>query len=261
MVDFNRSATFNPTSFAEGRFRRAYKGVWTAPVWDAGRNCVVKELKESYTWKATDWDGTKKTNERAKELAEEFNDDAGTDKPISYTDVHVLRVVCRSDPNATPRLNEYVTCEDYIPGFFKKWCNNYGYISDESSSLPAFMHWSWWYTDSEEMIADLQGVRNHNSYMLTDPAILSLSGSYGATDMGVEGMAMFFLMHKCNRFCSDLPKPTLAQFHRVIPDHYLQAAKTLLAQVQSSTTYKVELKFPQAIRGRVAERFREIARQ
>ena len=255
-----RKAIFNKTSFAEGRFRRAYKGQWTAPRYDAGRTCVVKELKDNYAWKPTDWDETVKINEQAKKLAAEFNRQVHTTRPITYTDVHVMQVVGGSDPNSTPKLNEYVTCEDYIPGNFNKWCNNYGYISDKSSSLPSFMHWSWWYTDSEEMVSDLQGVRNPDSYLLTDPAIMSLSGSYGATDTGVEGMAMFFLSHECNSFCNDLPAPTLAHFHRIIPQHYLDAAQTLMAQVQISTTYKFELKFPQGIRGRVAARFREIAR-
>ena len=258
MVDFNRSATFNLTSFAEGRFRRAYKGVWTAPVRDIGRSCVVKRLKDNYTWEATGWDSTLKINERAKELAGRFNNEIHTNRPISYTDVHVLQVEHQNGPNA---LTEYVTCEDYIPGSYNKWCNNYGYISDESSSLPAFMHWSWYHTRGEEMIADLQGVRNPKSYKLTDPAILSLFGRYGATDMGVEGMAMFFLNHDCNDFCSNMPKPTLAHFHHIIPQQYLQAATTMLAQVQSSTTYTNELKFLQATREKVAARFREIARQ
>ena len=260
MAEEGREATFNTQPFAEGRFRRAYKGTWTAPVWDAGKTCVVKELKENYTWKPTDWDETIKLNERAKELAKGFNNEVHTNKPITYTDVHVGKVVT-GDPNTTPMLNEYVTGEDFIPGNFNKWCNNYGYISTESTSLPAFMHWSWWYTNSEEMIADLQGVRNPDSFKLTDPAILSLSGTYGATDMEVEGMAMFFLGHECNSFCNELPKPTPAHFRRIIPQHILQQAQTLLAEVQGSTTYKVELKFPQEIRARVAAKFREIARE
>lgn len=255
-------ATFNPTSFAEGRFRRAYRGTWTAPPGIAGRACVVKELKESYSWKATDWDETVKINERAQQMASAFNAEIHTSRPITYTDVHVMKVTQRSDPNKTPRLNEYVTCEDYIAGAFTKWCNNYGYIGSGSSSLPSFMHWSWWYTDGEEMVADLQGVRRDDAYLLTDPVVMSLSGSYGATDTGVEGMAMFFLHHTtCNSFCSNLPKPTLAHFHRIIPPQYLQAAQTLLAQVGGSTTYKVELKFPQEIKSRVIARFREIARE
>jgi hypothetical protein len=258
-MDKGRRGTFESESFAEGRFRRAYRGKWTAPPYAAGRTCVVKEFKETYTWKPTDWDETVKINDRAKELAAEFNDAVTTTKPISFTDVHVMKVVSTSDPYSTPRLHEYVTCEDFIPGTFNKWCNNYGFISTESSSLPAFMHWSWYYTGGEEMVADLQGVRNPNSFKLTDPVIISLKESYGATDMGVEGMAMFFLNHKCNSFCQDLPAPTLAHFRRIVPQQYLEAAKTLMGQVYNSTTFRVELKFPQDIRGRVATRFREIA--
>ena len=254
----DRSATFSSTSFAEGRFRRAYIGVWTAPFLDRGRACVVKELKESYTWKPTDWKETLEINKRAKNLSDTFSSWI-SGMSISYTDVHVMQVVSTCDPNTTPKLNEYVTCEDYIPGQFNKWCNNYGYISSDSSILPAFMHWSWIYTRGEEMISDLQGVKSASSYTLTDAAMLSLSGKYGTTDTGVEGMAMFFLEHNCNSLCQGLSKPTLAHFHRIIPQQYLMAAQTLLAQVQSSTTYSFELKFPQAIRGRVEAKFREIA--
>jgi hypothetical protein len=254
-----RSATFHSTSFATGRFRRAYKGTWTAPRKDAGRACVVKELKDNYTWRAADWEETLKINGRAKDLAMRFTSRTPAGYKIAYTDVHVLRVVSTCDPCVRPKLNEYMTCEDYIPGQFQKWCNNYGYISGEYTILPALMHWSWFYTCGEEMISDLQGVRNGNAYTLTDSAMLSLSGSYGVTDTGVEGMAMFFLKHNCDRFCQSLPKPTLTHFHHIIPQQYLWAAETLLGQVQSSTTYSFELKFPQGLRGRVIEKFHEIA--
>ena len=253
-----RRATFNPTSFAEGRFRRAYNGTWISPASFAGRSCVVKELKSNYTWEASDWNETVNINERAKQLAVIFNSQInGTS--ISFTEVHVLKVLCQSDPNTTLKLNEYATCEDYIPGHFTKWCNNYGYISSASTILPAFMHWSWIITRGEEMISDLQGVQNGNSYTLTDAAMLSLSGKYGVTDTGVEGMAMFFLKHNCNSLCQGLSKPTLAHFQGIIPQPYLLAAETLLGQVQSSTTYSFELKFPQAIKGRVEAKLREIA--
>ena len=224
-MDDDREANFESESFAEGRFRRAYRGKWTAPPSDAGHPCVVKELKEEYSWKPTDWDTTLKITERAKELAIPFNAEIRTNKPISFTDVHVMVVVSNPNPHERPMLNEYVTCEDYIPGQFKKWCNNYGYIDEESSSLHAFMHWSWGHSNGEEMIADLQGVRNPHSFKLTDPVIMSLAESYGATDMGVEGMTMFFLKHRCNRFCQNLIKPTLAHFRGIIPQPLLDAAR------------------------------------
>ena len=258
-MEEDRRATFESQSFAEGRFRRAYRGTWTAPPREAGHPCVVKELKEGYSWEPTDWDTTIKITERAKELAAPFNAEIHTNKPISFTDVHVLQVNFNPDPYKRPMLNECVTCEDHIPGTFKKWCSNYGFIDDESSSLHAFMHWSWGYTRGEEMVADLQGVRNPHSFKLTDPVIISLSESYGATDMGVEGMTMFFLKHQCNPFCQRFTKPTLAHFRGIIPQHLLDAAKALSEQNQGSTTYTVERKFPPEIRAKVAAKFREIA--
>ena len=254
-----REAEFSYTSFAEGRFRRAYKGVWTAPPQDNGRACVVKELKDDYTWKATDWEVTLEINKQAKDLSAKFTsqcDIAGMS--ISFTDVHVMIVVSDGgNPNKRPKLNEYVTCEDYIPGKFNKWCSNYGYISNDSSILSAFMHWSWIHTRGEEMISDLQGVQSANSYTLTNAVMLSLSSEkYGATNMGAEGMAMFFHNHKCNSLCECLSKPTPAQ---IIPQQNLTTAQTFLADVKSSTTYTKELKFPSDIRGRVEAKFREIA--
>lgn len=255
----NRRATFNPTSFAEGRFRRAYKGVWKAPVQEIGHICVVKEMKEKYTWAEADWNDAITINKRAKDLSMQFTSVMPAGYKVAYTDVHVLRVLSTGNHITTTKLNEYLTCEDYIPGSFKKWCNNYGYISTEVTILPALMHWSWCHTRGEEMVSDLQGVRNGNTYMLTDAAMLSLTQKYGVTDTGVEGMAMFFLKHTCDRYCQSLPKPTLAHFHRIIQPQYLLAAQTLLRQVQSATTYSSKLKFPQDIRGRVIEQFRRIA--
>ena len=255
-----RAAKFNSTSFAKGRFRRAYKGTWTAPACDEGTR-VVKECKANYTWKPTDWNDTVKITEKAAELAKAFNSKVGTRRPIKYFIVHVMRATGGSQLDKPPKRNEYLTCEDYIPGDFQKWCNNYGYIDNGSLSLPAFMHWSWYLTDGELMVADLQGVRKDDCYLLTDPAIMSLSGGYGATDTGVEGMVMFFLNHTCNSYCDHLPKPSLQHFRGIIPHQHLEAAKTLLAQVQSTTTYRFELKFPEVICARVAARFRQIAKK
>lgn len=252
------SATFETTPFAHGRLRNAYRGTWTSPPEIRGRACVVKKYIDRFTWDPADWNETIKINDRAKELANSFNAHIGTSRPITYTDVRVLQV----PPSNPYKPNEYVTCEDYIPGNFTKWCSNYGHISSESTSLPAFMHWSWCHTNGEEMVADLQGVRRDDAYLLTDPAILSLSDAYGTTDMGVEGMTMFFLSHTtCSSFCSNLPKPTVAHFDHIIPPHYRQSAQTLLRQLQRSTAYKGERRFPPEIRPRVIAKFREIARQ
>ena len=256
------SVTFNSKSFAEGRFRKAYMGTYTSPWEKAGQKCVVKELKESYTWKASDWDTTIEIHKESQALAENFNQYSKSDHPISFTEISVY-IVTSSQSNSTPKLNEYVIVEDYIPGVFKKWCNNYGYISDEVSSastMPAFAHWSWWYTNGEKMIADLQGVRSDNAYTLTDPVLMSGSVNgrrYGCTDTGVEGIAMFFLNHKCNSFCSNLPRPTLASLG--LPQWQIQSVTQQLQQIMDATAYSHELKLPYDIRSRLVEPLKAIA--
>ena len=259
------AGTFDPKHFGEGRFRRAYMGTWTRPVWKKGQHCVVKELKDDFTWKPSDWDTTKMIQEEAQEMANEFNAFSRTKYPIKFAEMDVVKVSQRSDPEGTPRVGESVIVEEYIKGNFKKWCNNYGFISQEAQttarSMPAFMHWSWWYNDGQMMIADLQGVKQDNGYLLTDPVILSDSGDgqYGCTDTGVEGMAMFFINHKCNLFCQTLPAPTFDDFVGVIPAHVLLLCKIALPSVQNCTAYRSELKFTRPVKDVVLRTFRNVA--
>ena len=258
------SVTFEENWFAQGRFRNAYKGTWITPLEKWGQHCVVKEKKDKCTWNLTDWDTSVKIQKKAQELAGNFNNSfiVGPTHPVSFAEIYIHRVV-QNNSLFGPRLNEYVLVEDFIPGKFKKWCNNYGFISDEAKTtaimMPAFMHWSWVHTGGEMMVADLQGVCGDHGYRLTDPVILSTTGTYGATDTGVEGMAMFFMYHKCNEICSGLSKPSYNDVIKRIPQPYRASCEQLLRQVRSSTTYTFELKFPSHIRAAVLQTFREIA--
>ena len=242
------STSFESKCFATGRFRNAYKGTWLSPRERRGQKCVVKENKDTYTWDKTGWDTTVKIVKKAQELAEEFNRLNNFRRPIEFEDIHVHVVTNTNNKYGHPKLDEYVTVENYIAGDFTKWCNNYGFISSEAAStaitMPAFMHWSWVYTKGELMIADLQGVRDVDCYSLTDPVIMSLRGDYGATDTGVEGMVMFFLNHECNDFCKHLPRPTAHDFltHPLLPRAQVQACFQMASDMYNSTTYKCELK-------------------
>ena len=254
--------TFMPNSFAEGRFRRAYKGKYTSPPSKRGKEVVVKELKDTYTWDATDWDTTVKIHAKASELARGFNAFSRTNYPIRFTEIDIFYVTSQGDRNSTPKLGESVTVEEYIRGDFKKWCNNYGFISNESLSMPAFMHWSWIQTGGELMVSDLQGVwtkGDGGGFILTDPAIISLNNSYGQTDTGAEGMLMFFYNHKCNQFCESLPRPTPGDFISRVPQHQLRACMGKLSQLQAATTYTIDLKLSPFTHQIVADVLRSIA--
>ena len=266
--DYKYYVKWEGERFAEGRFRYAIKGTWVRPREKQGQNCVVKHLKSSYTWQKTDWDTTVKIHKEAEELAKEFNKFSQTNNPIHFTEVVVIKCLYRKNPSNPngPRLDEYCTTEDFLAGNFKKWVNNYGIYSEETvstaTSMPAFMHWSWYHTKGEKMIADLQGIRDSNGYTLTDPVILSLSGEYGATDMGVEGMAIFFYLHKCNSFCEKLPRPDQNSIKSQIPYAELQSCIQMTRTIQLqqlATTYSCEIRLSVQMRFQLVTTFRAIA--
>lgn len=225
----------------------------------------MKHLKSSYTWQKTDWDTTVKIYQEAEELAKGFNKFSNTTHPIHFTEVVVIKCLYKENPISDngPRLDEYCTTEDFLSGSFTKWVNNYSVYTDETLntaiSMPVFMHWTWYHTKGEKMIADLQGIHDSNGYTLTDPVILSLSGKYGATDMGVEGMAVFFYLHKCNSFCEKLPRPGESDLKSQIPNAQLQSCIQSIQSVKSATTYTCELRLSVQIRIQLVTTFRAIA--
>lgn len=53
-------------------------------------------------------------------------------------------------------------------------------------------------------VCDLQGVKYHSEYKLTDPVVHSVDRLFGATDLGVAGMEMVLANHECNNICRQL---------------------------------------------------------
>ena len=252
---------FDNEPFAEGRFRYAYKGKWTQESSTPGKVCVVKKFKDSYTWESSGWDTTLKMYSRAQELAKGFGN------KLEYTGCERQIVKeCPVEVQRGVRLNEYIVVEDHLEGNFVKWCNNYGYVSQEARGvdciLPSFMHWTWAHSKGQEMVGDIQGVKKPGGgYKLTDPAMMSTTGQYGVTDTGVEGMAMFFLIHECSGSCRGLPKPTLAHFVGKIPDHMLQGALAFQNLSRRGTTYSHEMKFTAEVKQALVTVFMAIAQQ
>jgi len=74
-------------------------------------------------------------------------------------------------------------------------------------------HWTFQYSNSEFMVADLQGSivseysdgEKYHKYILTDPQVHSTDrNKFGRGNLGEEGMASFFAVHKCNEICEFL---------------------------------------------------------
>ena len=247
--------SFEQRPFSKGRFRLAFKGRD-----DKGKEYVIKMDKSEYTWERSDLKMTQKIYRKARQWALEFNVLAKTNRPIQYIKDGIRTVIRRSTPYR-PCVGEKVTVEEYISGHYKKWCNNYGFISSASLSMPAFMHWTWVRSKGKEMIADLQGAYNEkDGYLLTDPVIMSVDQSYGPTDTGLEGMLVFFVKHRCNDICKtlNLPRPTMEDFFGKIPQAELE---TIIIQCASdSTMYSFDLQMREETKRIVAGVFREVAK-
>lgn len=58
------------------------------------------------------------------------------------------------------------------------------------------------------MVVDIQGMKNHNEFILTDPSIHCTDMSkYGDGNFGDKGFDEFFKTHQCNQLCKALGLP------------------------------------------------------
>ena len=101
-----------------------------------------------------------------------------------------------------------------------KWSNNGKFIKTDAAGnevdpiLQTFSHFTYTRTlkAKEEgkmkeamMILDVHGVRQGKDFLLTDPAVVSESGSgYGDSNTGKSGMKDWFNSHKCSEHCAKL---------------------------------------------------------
>ncbi len=229
-----RGIYYSDSPIGEGRSRTAYKGVLTAPPSVKGREIVVKKPKDSsYASLLPTMQEDIKVAQKAQEFAGKFNLASCTTTPIDFQQPVTMTVVATGEP---------VLVEYYLDGEYTKWISNNGWINHQETRgnelLLAFAHWTWVKSGGQHLVCDLQGVKgNSDGYHLTDPAIHSRSQEYGATDLGKEGIDLFFQTHVCNSECRALgiqtkkPEPTTPN---------LQALLSLIGN-QLGTSYRGEL--------------------
>jgi hypothetical protein len=96
---------------------------------------------------------------------------------------------------------------DSSVGKWEKFTMNDGTITSPDEIMQAFSHFSMRYTCGASggvplAVFDTQGVKEPGIYMLTDPAISSVTKLYGKTDFGAEAQATFLKMHTCSSVCA-----------------------------------------------------------
>jgi hypothetical protein len=216
-------STFEDKPFAYGVCRYCYRGklVCNANKRDKARyndsSIVVKVFKHEYAKDYGAWNADISASKTAHEYARLFNEKGFFDRSLYFPIPYVAKMDKRAgywylgfiggeyDMTTNPvGSSEYVAMEEYLSGNYIKFNSNNGYVNAavNSSTMPAFSHWTFHESDGALLVCDLQGVLNNGKYRLTDPAIHStVANTYGLTDLGVLGQAKFFLTHTCNNIC------------------------------------------------------------
>ncbi|KAI1704810.1 alpha-kinase family domain-containing protein [Ditylenchus destructor] len=86
-------------------------------------------------------------------------------------------------------------------------CKTHNVSFEVVEQLMAFSHWTYQISRGYLMVVDLQGVigtdeTGRKTLELTDPAIHCTDLTrFGRTNLGLDGMKIFFGRHVCNKFC------------------------------------------------------------
>lgn len=172
--------------FAEGESRLAFYGMVGSSI-DRLRDVVVKSFKTVGSKASTDRKRyliQMEVSTIAHFLVEKYNTEY---RPSHCAEVSFLNVcVVEGDDEGKERY----CMEEILPGAadsFNKFSNNTGYWNEDeiNQSLLLFTRFTHEVTGGYLMVTDLQGVRQGNQYILTDPAILCQdSARFGKTNLG-----------------------------------------------------------------------------
>lgn len=116
-------------------------------------------------------------------------------KPVRFVTAYILR--CLQRPG-----QPVMACERFLEGSYVKYNNNAGYISPDDRNTPqAFSHFTHVFSKGKAMVVDIQGTEMD---VYTDPQVHSPDFRYGAGDLGLDGIRLFFASHKCSSICVGL---------------------------------------------------------
>jgi len=196
---FKTNAEYQRAPLASGSFRDAYLG------WDSKTNqtVVAKRFRKGHPTEERFWREDILAADVAARYAAQFNEHLRSSKPVRV--VKPVVDFCAGFGSGSPfKQGECVLIEPFLGRDYKKFNSNSGWVNNDCGvSMAALSHFSYHISKGRELLCDLQGVKDKDEYVLTDPVICSSSGEkYGLTDCGKAGMVKFFRRHKCTALCN-----------------------------------------------------------
>jgi hypothetical protein len=187
-----------PKPFARGAMRLAYKCILLTPGSPPAIYVAKRYKKESV--KRDQYFADAHMHTVANHWAEIYNR-YSPPKLVSFLDATVLEL-------STRRQRLIFCLEPFLPGEYKKFNNNNGYVSSSAARCTpqTFSHVTYHFSGGAVMVTDIQGVGN----IFTDPQIHSLDGKeYGRGNLGERGMRKFLDSHTCTQLCAFFNLPRL----------------------------------------------------
>jgi len=163
--------------------------------WKTAPNYVAKTYKSHIpSSRETSFDDIKLQYE-AMSWADEFN---AADPPKK---IHIIRayVIEFVDRPGSPVM----TVERFVAGEYLKFNTNSGAVFENRITPQTFSAFSFYKSCGEKIVVDVQGVGD----LYTDPQVHSRNLSFGEGDLGMKGMALFFLSFNHSQLASALGLP------------------------------------------------------
>ncbi|CAK9022877.1 unnamed protein product [Durusdinium trenchii] len=184
------------TYVASGEHRKVYKQAYTKGP-RKGQWAASKEFKTGSVFEEKFFANDIHAAKKAADILKSFNQyTAGISEPIPLVHMNMPEVWTQVDGT------EKYLIEPFIKGAYEKFNSNSGWANMSHPLMQALSHYSWHSTEGAYLVCDLQGHFDGESYLLTDPVVLSKKEEFGVTDGGQMMIENFFGHHVCGRYCN-----------------------------------------------------------
>lgn len=190
------SSTFNRRHFVgAGTFMNVYKEKYTDGE-RKGQAAVAKVFKSGSVFERAYFDHEMQVVDNTVQIVNAYNAGSFVNRKIRVNDTEIWK-----SHSADKELS---LAEPFIENF-EKFNSNSGWVSRDRAMwnlvMQSLSHFSYDHSRRQLVLCDLQGGIYKDGAILTDPVIVSKTGCFGPTDLGIKGIDSFFAGHTCNQYC------------------------------------------------------------
>jgi len=186
-----------PKYFEKGAMRAAFKMAFDNCKHRPGKYVAKLALKSRDRADTSLYERDVKMQMVAKQFSTKYNA-LRPPKKVDFLEAFLLKLMDREG-------QPIVAVEQFVPGEYVKYNNNWDWAEDKRNTPQSFSHWTYVESKHTLLICDIQGVGD----MWTDPQIHTAAptNKFGKGNMFAQGISVFLQSHECNGLCRWLKLP------------------------------------------------------